>query len=779
MRRVDWARVATVVGALVVLVVAPAGAAGGVTAGPGEPVPHAGAPPTATTVAGPADDRLLVTVAPGTTDAAVARIATEAGATVEAHTDTTVILDPTGGPTTAAAVARAPDVVAVEPNGRLFGSATPDDPYFADQYGLADAQPGGIRAVSAWNGTTGSRDVVVGVLDSGVALGHPDLRANLWTNRTGIGGCPYGTHGFDAVAGDCTPADDDAHGTHVAGIVGATGDNGRGVTGVAQKVSLMPLRMLYHDPTSARFPNATGTEADAIRAIDWALNAKAHGVNLRVLQASWGTSLFSSALSRAIGRAEAAGVLFVTAAGNGLDNDGVAVDLGAPGNDQFPCEDPHANVVCVGATDRDDTLATFSNWGAGVVDLAAPGVAIASTVPRGRVGGCFDREYCRLDGTSMAAPFVSGAAADVLASEPGLSVDQLRARLVASVDPSPALSGRVASGGRLDLCRAIPACDGIPAVPPSRVQNLRADVGDGTVALRWTAPASNGNALGWGAIEVSAPAGTVSLPPDARSYTVHGLTDDVTTTVRVRAVGSGGPGPWASVPVRPYAGGFVVDGTGALHPVAVGGRAPSAALDGPRWSGDVARGVAILPTGTGGYVVDLYGGLHRFRIGADSPLPAATTGGPYWPGWGIVRGVALSSRGGGVVLDGFGGLHPFGIGDAPRAAGATGGPYWSGFDIARGVTFAADGTGGEVVDGYGGIHPFGRPGAVPARTTGGPYWPGWDIVRGLTLVPGTGGGWVLDGFGGVHPYAAGGPAPPGPSANPYWSGFDFARGIDR
>ena len=131
----------------------------------------------------------------------------------------------------------------MEPNLELTASAVPNDTYWTDQYGLADSQPGGIRAQSAWNDTRGSRDVVVGVLDSGVALTHPDLTANLWTNRTGIGGCAYGTHGYDAVTSvesghtenSCVPADDDGHGTHVSGIIGATGDNNRGVTGVAQR----------------------------------------------------------------------------------------------------------------------------------------------------------------------------------------------------------------------------------------------------------------------------------------------------------------------------------------------------------------------------------------------------------------------------------------------------------------------------------------------------------------------------------------------------------------
>lgn len=723
---------------------------------------------------GPADDRLLVTLAPGTSDATVEHIAASAHASVESRAGTTVVLDPAPGRVTAGAtVAAQPGVRAVEPNGTLVAAQTPNDPYFGVQWGLADTQPGGIRAPSAWNNATGTRDVVVGVLDTGIDLTHPDLVANLWTNRTGINGCGYGTHGFNAVSDDCAPVDDDSHGTHVAGIVGATGNNGVGVTGVAQVASLMALRMLHYDPVSG---GATGSEADAIQAIDWALAAEAQGVNLRVLQASWSAPVFSQALSDAIGRAQAAGVLFVVAAGNGANNSGPGLNLDLGANGAYPCEDTHSNVVCVAATDQTDHLTSFSNFGATSVDLAAPGYQIASTVPTGMLAGCY--QYCAFDGTSMAAPFVSGAAVDVLAAEPNLTLSQLRARLLGSVDPVPALSGLVATGGRLDVCKATPVCGGLPAVPPTKVQNLRATVGDGQVQLQWASPDSSGNGSGVSGFDVNGPAGTTSgLSAATRSFTLTGLPDNVTSTVQVRAVGSGGNGPWVAVQVRPYVGGLEVDALGVIHTVAVGGRAPSVPLDGPAWSTDVARGLAILPTGTGGYVVDLFGGLHPFRIGADSPLPPAATGGPYWLGWGIARGVALSSQGGGYVLDGFGGVHPFGIGAADPAPPVVEAPYWLGWDIARGVTFAPNGTSGYVVDGYGGLHAFRSSGALPPPPTGGPYWLGWDIVRGVTLVTGSGGGWVLDGYGGVHGFGSSGAAPPRPTDGPYWLGWDIARGI--
>ena len=261
----------------------------------------------------PADNRLLVTVDPGTSPAQAQAIATQAGTTLERRIGDTLILDPVTTPgalrASAATIGTIPQVRAVESNGRLHAFAAPNDPLYPEQYGLSNTQPGGIRAESAWNDTPGTRDVVVGVLDSGILVSHPDLSANIWTNRTGINGCGYGTHGWDAFAHTCNPIDDEGHGTHVAGIVGATGNNGKGVSGVAQRASLMSLKMLDS--------GGNGSVASAIEAISFGLDAKASGVNLRVFQASWGSDAAllgaagRAALHDAISRANAAGVLFV------------------------------------------------------------------------------------------------------------------------------------------------------------------------------------------------------------------------------------------------------------------------------------------------------------------------------------------------------------------------------------------------------------------------------------------------------------------------------------
>ena len=363
-------------------------------------------------------------------------------------------------------------------------------------------------------------------------------------------------------------------------------------------------------------------------------------------------------------------------------------------------------------------------------------------------------------------------------AEPSLSVTTLRTRILGSASVQGSLTGKVATDGRLDVCKALPNCAGLPSVPPTPPTNFRALARDASVQLRWSAPDSNGNSFSVSGYEVEGPNGITSLPFTTTSLTLTALTNNVNATVRVRAVGTGGTGLWTSKTIRPYAGGYIVEGAGAITAIGVGGKTPSATYGGPTFGWDAARGIAIVAEGTGGYVVDAYGGLHPFRIGASSPTPPTATGGPYWTGWDIVRGVAVSSNGGGFVLDGYGGMHPFGSGAGAPPGNIKGGPYWSGFDIARGAVLNEKGTKGYLVDGYGGIHRF-TVGyrALPAAPSGGPYWPGWNIVRGITLVPGTGGGWVLDAYGAMHPFAAGGSAPAVPSSAPYWPGQDRARGV--
>lgn len=513
-----------------------------------------------------ADGRVLVGLAPGTPAPVVQDLARRAGAVQTTRAGDTLVVTPAGdaasshGSATVPARVQAlrddPHVRYVAPNVMLAAQDVPNDPGLGFQYALGDAQPGGIRAQAAWHTTTGSRRVVVGVLDTGADLDHEDLAANLWTNTEATGGCGFGTHGYDAVGGDCTPDDDDGHGTHVSGILGAVGGNGIGITGVAPEVSLMELRMLRRNPVPGM--PATGSVADAVEAIDWALDAKASGVNLRVLQASWGAVFpddpSAAPLRDAIARARDAGVLFVAAAGNsGQDLDGLGL---------YPCSFDLDNVICVAATTHAGELASFSDYGIGSVDLAAPGEGIVSTVPPGMLPECEpDASYCALDGTSMSTPFVSGGAAMVVTAEPALGLAALRARILGAVIPLPGLAGKVATGGRFDLCAAIPACAATPAVPPSAPEDLTAGVSSADAALSWSAPASNGDGVGVTGYRVRWGGNTAVLPVagTGASYSIDGLAPDTDVTVTVEATNDsplGGAvwGPAATVVVRAHIG---------------------------------------------------------------------------------------------------------------------------------------------------------------------------------------------------------------------------------
>jgi subtilisin family serine protease len=725
--------------------------------------------PPATAPATPpvADSRLVVGLQPGTPTADADAIARDAGASnpqvVDAHT---IVVDAAPGASATPQVHGLRSdrrVRYVEPNYRITGSLTPNDPSWPSLRTLANAQPGGIRAEGAWNTTVGSRGVVVGVLDSGIDASHPDLVANLWSNRLGIGGCAYGTHGYDTFTKQCTTSDPYGHGTHVAGILGATGNNGIGITGVAQRVSLMSLTMLDH--------NGDGSIAGAIAAIDWAVQAKSAGVNLRVLSASWGGDGFSQGLTDAIQRAGAAGILFVTAAGNSSAN----VEQ-AP---VYPCAAGLANVICVAATGGDDKLTSFSDFGATHVDLAAPGEGIVSTVPPGIIPGCGVSLYCSLDGTSMAAPMVSGAAVLALAAQPTLSMTALRSLLVHAVDPQSNLSGKVVSGGRLDVCKAVPGC-GLVAKAPSPPTAVRVSVVHGQATLVWSAPDSNGNGTGVTGYSVGEPDGPHPLDGSARSAVVTGLSDNQDALLTVAATNGTGASTAVPAVARSWSGGYVVHEAGRLARVAVatGAKpsAPTAATDLPPSSGQ-ARGVAILPSGTGGYVLDQFGVLHPFGIGGDAPPPAAT-GARFLAGRDWARGVAILPDGsGGYVLDGSGNLYGFSIGDHARPPAATGGPHWS-TDLGRGVAIAPSGSGGYLVDAHGALYRFGiGGGALPAKQSRGIDWPTEDMARGITLVRGGSGGFVLDRSGGLHPFRIGGPAPAAPLSGPSWPGLDRARGV--
>ena len=346
-----------------------------------------------------------------------------------------------------------PEVEYAEPNYEIsidaveappFTPVLPQDPRFSDQWALANSgQRGGkegadISATRAWATTTGSDQVVVAVLDSGVDYRHEDLAPNMWSRPGNL--APYhddelgtidDTNGFNAIDSGSDPMDDNGHGTHCAGIIGAEGSNDIGISGVNWKVQIMPLKFMN--------AGGFGTTKDAIEAINYVIDRKKAGVNVRIISASWGSTQKSRSLEEVIRKAYENDILFVAASGNSSTN-----------NDRqphFPSSYDVPNVISVAALDRHDQLASFSNYGVKSVAIAAPGVDILST--------WLGNGYEEKSGTSMATPVVSGVAALVLAEHPHMSVDDLRKKLMASTDPIVALKGKTVTAGRINAAKAL------------------------------------------------------------------------------------------------------------------------------------------------------------------------------------------------------------------------------------------------------------------------------------------------------------------------------------
>jgi subtilisin family serine protease len=388
------------------------------------------------------------------------------------------------------------DVAFVEPNYILYAVADSTDPRFPELWGLKNigqviagvaGTPGAdISASHAWDVTLGTRNVVVGVVDTGIDYSHPDVAGNVWSAPASftltISGrtitCAAGTHGFNAITKTCDPFDDNSHGTHVSGTIGAIGNNGIGVVGINRFASVMGLKFLS--------AVGSGTTADAISAIEFAVQTKqlfGAGANVRVLSNSWGGVAFSQALLNEINRANQNEMLFIAAGGNNNSNND-AVPF-------YPSSYEAPNLVAVAATDNRDGLAGFSNYGANSVHLGAPGVQVLSTVP--------GADYKYFSGTSMATPHVSGAAALVLSRCMTTTTAALKTLLLDAVDPIPSLSGKTITGGRLNVARAVDSCGragnaapivtlttpsaaGVYDVPgPIAVAATAAD-GDGTIA---------------------------------------------------------------------------------------------------------------------------------------------------------------------------------------------------------------------------------------------------------------------------------------------------------
>jgi subtilisin family serine protease len=346
------------------------------------------------------------------------------------------------------------DVVSAQPNfvRRISFPGPPNDPWWTanntDLYGIKK-----IGADSVWNtfNNKGSAGVVVADIDTGVKYDHPDLAANMWINPGEVAGNAIDddgngyvddVRGIDTFNHDSNPMDDNGHGTHTAGTIGGVGNNGIGVVGVNWTVKILPCKFL----DSA----GNGTDAGAIECFNYITWLKNHGINILVSNNSWGgyrdtSQPFPQLLKDAIDTAGNAGIINIFAAGN----DGLNIDT-------FP-HDPASftspSIVSVTASRSNDLRASFSNYGAVAVDLAAPGDDIWSTYIDVPAQSCFNC-YARLDGTSMATPHVAGAAALLLAQSPAMPVSGTKALLISSVNVISQWTNLVASGGRLNVFAA-------------------------------------------------------------------------------------------------------------------------------------------------------------------------------------------------------------------------------------------------------------------------------------------------------------------------------------
>lgn len=333
----------------------------------------------------------------------------------------------------------------IEPNYQLHTFKLPNDPQFSELWSLmntgqivdAEGKPNAdINITPLWEkGFTGSKKIKVAVIDTGIDCSHPDLKDNIYSNpkeieNNGIdddgNGLVDDIHGWNFINNSPDASDDNDHGTHVAGTIGAKGNNQLGVVGVNWDVSLIPIKFLND--------RGSGTTEHAVEAVNYAVKMGA-----QVINASWGGDPYSRALEEAIENARDNNVLFVVAAGNDtFDND---VEK------QYPAAYTTENLISVAATDNRDLLANFSNYGRNSVHLSAPGVLITSTVP--------NNGYAAFSGTSMAAPHVAGIAALMWSIESKFSYKEVKARLMNSSDVQYDQKRKIISQGRVNAYNAV------------------------------------------------------------------------------------------------------------------------------------------------------------------------------------------------------------------------------------------------------------------------------------------------------------------------------------
>ena len=337
------------------------------------------------------------------------------------------------------------DVASIELDKKIQAFFEPNDTDYPQQYGMQGTY--GIGAPAAWNISTGSKTKLVAVIDSGVDFTHEDLQDSIWSNPGEIAsngldddanGYVDDIRGYDfgSEQGDSDPSDENGHGTHVAGIIAATGNNALGVIGVAWQTAIIPVKCLDG--------MGNGYISYLVNALDYVSLLKDQGYPIAVVNMSLGTDELSDALTRAVERVAQRGILVVAAAGNnyGRNNDEVA---------SYPANTNSPNVIAVAASNTGGALASFSNYGPTTVDIAAPGSDILSTVPIAIKGVPYDY----IDGTSMAAPHVSGVAALVAAVNPSAPSAVIKSILLATVTPRTGLKKKTVSGGIVNAYSAV------------------------------------------------------------------------------------------------------------------------------------------------------------------------------------------------------------------------------------------------------------------------------------------------------------------------------------
>lgn len=395
-------------------------------------------------------DQVIVRLKPGAARDELERINAKFGATIQRTllAPDTYLVRLQDHSTSAVEVAvaqykeEARSVAHAEPNYIIYAIETiPNDSSFSQLWGLKNVgQTGGgagadIDATLAWDLTTGSNSVLVGVIDTGISLTHNDLVSNLWINPGEIAGNGVDddgngfvddVNGWDFYYDDNNPNDGHYHGTHCAGTIGGAGNNGQGVVGVCWNVKLAAIKFLSD--------GGSGVTSDAVDCVYYS-----NTIGCDLTSNSWGGGGFSQTLQDAIAAAGAQERLFVAAAGNNSGN-----------NDSFPhypSNYPLANIISVAATDHNDAIASFSNYGLTSVDLAGPGVNIYSCYP--------GNSYQSLSGTSMATPHVSGVCALVKSLLPSASAAEVKEAVLSSVDPVPSMAGKCVTGGRLNAYKAV------------------------------------------------------------------------------------------------------------------------------------------------------------------------------------------------------------------------------------------------------------------------------------------------------------------------------------